>query len=56
METPVQIDKRALIARMNQIRQRAIVDTHYKIIDGFDKLILVYEDGHEEIFKGLRAA
>ncbi len=56
METPIHIDKRALIARINQFRQRVIVDTHFQLVDGSAKLILVYEDGREEIFKGLRAA
>lgn len=56
MEQPTEITKRAFIAHVNDVRKRAVVDTHYKVIDGSAKLILVLEDGSQETFKGLRAA
>lgn len=56
MYSLIQIDKKAFIARINNLRKRPVVDTRYDVIDGTTKLILVYIDGSEEIFKGLRNA
>lgn len=61
MEQPIVIDKRAFIAHVNETRKREVMTRHivtsyYQMIDGSQKLILVHEDGSEEIFKGLRAA
>ena len=56
MDQAPHIHKKAFIAIVNDSRKRAVVDTRFKIIDGAQKLILVLEDGSQEIFKGLRAA
>jgi hypothetical protein len=56
MSRTVEISKRAFIARLNQQARRVVVDTFYKVIDGEQKLILKYNDGSQEIFKGLRSA
>ena len=56
MEIPIEILKSAFIAHVNDMRRFTVVDTHYKIIDGSAKLVLVFENGSEEIFKGVRAA
>ena len=56
MDQAIHIHKKAFIALVNDARERRIVDTLYQTIDGEQKLILVYADGSQEIFKGLRAA
>jgi len=56
MDRATHIHKKAFIALVNDARKRTIVDTRYAIIEGENKLILVYSDGSQEIFKGLRAA
>jgi len=56
MFTAIEIDKKALIARLNELRQRPIVDTEYETANGVTRLVLVFENGHREVFKGLRAA
>lgn len=56
MNTPIPIDKRAFIARINELRGKPIVDSRFDVIDGSVKLILVHENGSEEIFKGFRRA
>jgi len=56
MDRALHLHKKAFIALINAARKRAVVDTRYKVINGENKLILVYSDGSQEIFKGLRAA
>ena len=62
MEQPIEILKAAFIAHINDMAAKRavvtcdIVNTHYQMIDGTTKLILVFEDGSEEIFTGLKAA
>ncbi len=48
--------KKAVMAFLNERRNRIIVDTSYEMIDGKQKLILLLDNGQREIFKGLRAA
>lgn len=49
------ISKRAFLARINDRMKRVAVDTRYEIGDRCD-LVIIYSDGREEIFKGLKAA
>ena len=56
MDKAPHIHKKAFIARVNDQRKVAVVDTRYKMIDGKQKLILVLSDGSQKIFEGLRAA
>lgn len=56
MNRAVHIHKKAFIAMVNDRRKRTVVDTRYTFVKGENKLILVFEDGSQEIFKGLRAA
>lgn len=55
-EQIISISKKAFIAHVNDARKPHVVDTEYRIIDGKDKLVLIFADGSNEIFKGLRAA
>lgn len=58
MDRIFEIQKPAFIARVNDLaRARLVVDTYYKHEpDGHCMLMLVYNDGSEKPFKGLRAA
>lgn len=56
MNTRIEIDKRAFIARINELRSRPVIDSRFDVINGSVKLILVHENGSEEIFKGFRRA
>jgi len=56
MNAVVEIKKEALIALLNSLERPRIVDTVYRTVDGKLRLVLVREDGKEELFKGLRAA
>ncbi len=57
MNRVTEITKKALIAHLNELRNRAaIVDTVYDNRNGKTKLVLILEDGSQETFKGLRAA
>lgn len=56
MFNAVHIHKKAFIALLNDSRKRVVVDTRYIFIGDKQKLILVYSDGSQETFKGLRAA
>jgi len=56
MNQATEISKKAFLARLNELRQRAAVDTEYETINGETKLILVLEDGSRQVFEGLRAA
>ena len=50
------MNKKAVIAFLNDRRERSVVDTRFEMVDGEQKLILVLDNGRREIFKGLRAA
>lgn len=57
MNTPTEIVKAAFIARVNQPARAIVVDTYYKSVAGGGcVLMLVYADGTEKQFLGLRAA
>ena len=56
METCPNVQKRAFIARLNDRAGRVVVDTYYARKNGRDVLMIVYDDGSEREFKGLRAA
>jgi len=56
MNNAVHIHKKALIAMINEHRKRVVVDTQYTFDSDTNKLILIFDDGSQEIFKGLRAA
>ncbi len=50
------ISKDAFLACLNHRFGRVAVDTHYEVIDGECRLVVVYNTGERETFKGLRAA
>jgi len=54
MQQTVEISKPAFLAVVNDVCRRAVVDTRYEVVDGIQKLILIYSDGSEAVFKGLR--
>ena len=57
MNQPTEIVKAAFIARVNQRARAVVVDTYYKSVTGGGcVLMLVYSDGYEKPFQGLRAA
>jgi hypothetical protein len=57
MDQPIVIDKKAFIARVNDLARAIVVDTYYKNVTGGGCiLMLVYSDGSEKPFRGLRAA
>lgn len=56
MDQTTTITKKAFIAHLNDLRNRVVVDTEFRMIAGSQKLVLIYEDGKQETFKGLRAA
>ncbi len=57
MNQPTEILKAAFIARVNQPARAIVVDTYYKSVTGNGcVLMLVYSDGTEKVFQGLRAA
>lgn len=56
MDQAPHIHKKAFIALVNDRRKRLVVDTRYAFDNGENKMILIFDDGLEEIFKGLRVA
>lgn len=57
MDRITEIRKAAFIARVNQAARAIVVDTYYKNVSGGGcVLMLVYSDGTEKVFRGLRAA
>lgn len=56
MDRITEIHKAAFIARVNQVARAIVVDTYYKTIENGCVLMLVYSDGTEKVFHGLRAA
>lgn len=56
MDRAIEITKAAFIARVNQPARAIVVDTYYKQLSYGCVLMLVYSDGTEKPFKGLRAA
>jgi hypothetical protein len=57
MDRVTEIVKAAFIARVNQAARAIVVDTYYKTVTGGGCiLMLVYSDGTESQFRGLRAA
>ena len=58
MDQAIQIPKAAFIARVNEAARAIVVDTYYKKapVSGGCVLMLVYSDGTEKVFQGLRAA
>jgi len=57
MDQAIQIPKKAFIARVNDAARAIVVDTYYKNVTGGGCiLMLVYSDGTEKQFTGLRAA
>jgi len=54
MQQTIEISKPAFLAVVNDVCRRAVVDTRYEVVDGIQKLILIYSDGSEAVFKGLR--
>ena len=56
MEQVTEISKAAFIARVNQAARAIVVDSYYKSVSHGCVLMLVYSDGTEAPFKGLRAA
>lgn len=57
MNQATEIVKAAFIARVNQAARAIVVDTYYKNVTGGGCiLMLVYSDGTEKQFRGLRAA
>jgi len=57
MDRITEISKLAFIARVNDAARAIVVDTYYKTVTGDGCiLMLVYSDGTEIAFRGLRAA
>jgi hypothetical protein len=57
MERPININKKAFIARVNEAARAIVVDTYYKsVAEGGCILMLVYSNGTEKPFEGLRVA
>ena len=57
MDEVTEIVKAAFIARVNNTARAFVVDTYYKTVTGGGCiLMLVYSDGTESQFRGLRAA
>lgn len=57
MDRITEIQKAAFIARVNSLARAIVVDTYYKATpNGGCVLMLVYSDGTEKVFRGLRAA
>ena len=56
MDACPNVQKKAFLARINELRKCKAVDTRYVRVGEKTKLILVFEDGTETEFKGLRAA
>jgi hypothetical protein len=56
MNQGMEILKAAFIARVNQPARAIVVDTYYKKVSGGCVLMLVYANGTEKVFQGLRAA
>lgn len=54
MQQAIEIPKAAFIAHVNNVCRRTLVDTRYELVDGVQKLILIYSDGSEAFFKGMR--
>lgn len=51
-----EITKTAFLARLNNRASRRAVDCNHKIIDGTCRLVIVFDNGDREIFRGLKAA
>lgn len=56
MKQPTKIHKAAFLARINQRAARRAVDTYYDRIGKADRLVIVYDNGEREVFKGFKAA
>ena len=56
MDRLTEITKAAFLAKFNECRNRTAVDAQYRTINGSSKLIIVFEDGSEEIFTGFPKA
>lgn len=56
MDQAIEITKAAFIARVNHPARAIVVDTYYKQLSNGCVLMLVYSDGIEKPFEGLRAA
>jgi len=56
MEQATEISKAAFIARVNLPARAIVVDTYFKSVSHGCVLMLVYSDGTEKVFQGLRAA
>ena len=51
-----EISKAAFLALINNRASRLAVNCDHKIIDGTCRLIIVFDNGDREIFRGLKAA
>jgi len=56
MNRAIEIKKAAFLALVNDVCGRVVVDTRYETVNGVTRLILIYSDGAEKEFKGLKAA
>ena len=56
MDQAIVISKAAFIARVNQPARAIVVDAYYKQVSNGCVLMLLYADGTEKQFLGLRAA
>ena len=57
MNKVLKIQKAAFIARVNKTARAVVVDTYYKqVVEGDCFLMLVYADGTQKQFVGLRHA
>ena len=50
------ISKVAFLARINDRARRVAVDTVPEMIDGRCRLMIIFDNGDREIFRGLKAA
>jgi len=56
MNQAIEITKAAFIARVNKAARAIVVDSYFKSHNGGCVLMLVYSDGTQKPFQGLRAA
>ena len=56
MDRAPDISKIAFLTCLNNLARRVAVDSHYEVVDGECRLVIVYDSGERETFKGLRAA
>jgi len=56
MEQATTISKAAFLALLNSGAKRVAVDTEYDRSHAKTRLVILYNNGDREIFKGLRAA